>query len=144
MMPVAVSSRRTRQPPSSPMYTSEPLTARPYGMFNVALAACPPSPVDVPMPVPATVRMLQNDAGLVDGDGDRVVVADVVRLADGVGVSVAVPVCEMRPDVQLPASHRTARTCDTRTRKAHETSQAGVAQRAAGTVCNDEPHVLLR
>jgi hypothetical protein len=93
------------------MYSHEPFARRPDGVLKVALAACPPSPVEVPVPVPAMVRMLQKDAGLGERDGDRDGVADVERLADGVGVSVAVAVCETRPAVQVTASHRTARTC---------------------------------
>jgi hypothetical protein len=94
------------------MYSHEPFARRPDGVLKAALAACPPSPVEVPVPVPAMARMLHTLAGLVDGDGDRVAVADAVRLADWVGVSVAVPEWEMRVEVQLSASHRTARTCN--------------------------------
>jgi hypothetical protein len=66
------------------MYTSEPLTARPNGMFSVAMLPCPPSPVETCAPVPATVRMLQNDAGLGERDGDRVVVGVSVTVGDAV------------------------------------------------------------
>jgi hypothetical protein len=70
-------------------------------VLTVALAACPPSPVDVAVPVPAMVRMLHTLAGLGESEGDRELVGD----------SVAVPVCETRPAVHASGSHRTARTC---------------------------------
>jgi len=67
----------------------------------------PPSPPYACVPLPTTVRTLHSAAGEVEGDGvmdavaegDRVPVADSVRVADGEG----------RLASQL-VSHRTART----------------------------------